>query len=127
MSRSRRPTFDFAFDDHGHPRVKWSGPSDEAEPTPLLHFLETDLASDAMYARRILQQGRETMEGNIKPWRVTGNAFSLFVGPAETVVTPLYGHPRRPFELPTADFLELVGRWLSHIAPHPPEVDRLAD
>jgi hypothetical protein len=114
--RSFTPTFTFEFDEHGYPRARWSGPTDEAEPIPLLHFLESDLGFDKHYARQILDRGRETSSGSSKPWRTTGNAFSLFVGPTESIITPLFGHPRLPIELPTADLLDLVDRWLRLIS-----------
>jgi hypothetical protein len=115
--RSARPAFSFEFDDHGYPRARWSGPSEEAEPVALLHFFESDLGFDKAYAARILERGRELSGGDGKPWRTSGNAFSLFLGRSEAIVTPLFGHPRIPVELPLGEFLGLVERWLGLIGP----------
>lgn len=121
--RSAKPLFRFEFDEHGYPRARWSGPADEAEPITLLHFLESDLGFDKAYAQRILDQAAEITEGRAKPWRTSGNAFSLFVGRSEAIITPLFGHPRIPVELPVSEFLSLVERWLQLIGSSPRQGD----
>lgn len=99
-------------DDEGLPRAEWIG--DETGGRLLAEFLETDLGGDTSYAARILAEARALAKAKdaAKPWKCSGNAFSLTLDGETAKVRSLFGKKgARPFVTPTAEFVKHVRRW----------------
>ena len=79
--------------DHDHrPRARWLGidPSGRS----LADFLELDLGFHRAFGERIRAEGRRIASTGAGFYSASGNAFSLEIGPAETVLTRMLCGPR---------------------------------
>lgn len=99
--------------DHDHrPRARWLGidPSGRS----LADFLELDLGYHRAFGERIRAEGRRIVTSGQGTYRASGNAFSLEIGPAETVVFPLLDDlPDDPLTVSTDAFLDVVDQWVA--------------
>lgn len=101
--------------DHDHrPRARWLGidPSGRS----LADFLELDLGLHRAFGERIRREGRRVASTGVGFYSASGNAFSLTIGPAETVVAPLLDEiALDSITLPTDEFLDLVDQWVAMV------------
>jgi hypothetical protein len=99
-------------DHERRPRARWLGidPSGRS----LADFLELDLGFHRAFGERIREEGRRIVATGEGRYAASGNAFSLAIDPAETVVVPLLDSiVVDPVTVPTDLFLDVVDRWLA--------------
>lgn len=100
------------IDHDRRPRARWLGidPSGRS----LADFLEIDLGFHRAFGERIRAEGRQIAASATGCYRASGNAFSLEIGPAETVVAPLLDQiADEPVTVPTDEFLDVVDQWVA--------------
>ena len=94
-------------DADGHARAAWEG--HDPKGRWLAQFLEGDVGASVSQCDHYLAAARSA---GGKDHTRTGNAFTVVVGPRETVLRALHGAERdQTFAIPTADFVHLLERW----------------
>ncbi len=101
-----------SIDSEGRPRARWTatGPVHQVLP----EWLEVDLGQNGSYVSFLLDQARRVRDGEVPGWEGSGNAFSVLMGPASTVIETLYPRPdSSPIQIETTDLIDILEQWQS--------------